>query len=110
MGDVYELLDRATEQWKHPKPIPHEYCDGIHCAGKDRRYAGILTDMWAVCMAYKLYGNIEPANRWLPEFFPLTGLEIESGLQSVATAINCMAGGEQEVGTEASQMQQTAHS
>jgi hypothetical protein len=86
-GEVYELLDKAKERWKHPKPIPHCYCDGIHCAGKDRRYAGILTDMWAVCMAFREYGNIEPENRFLPEFFPIDGLEIEPTLQSIAQEV-----------------------
>jgi hypothetical protein len=83
-GEVYELLDLAKERWKHPKPIPHCYCDGIHCAGKDRRYAGILQDMYAVCLCFSHYGNIEPENRWQPEFFPLAGLEIESPVQSIA--------------------------
>src|SRR5258708_3483222 len=43
-SEVHELLERAKERWKHPAPIPNCYCDGIHCAGSDRRYAGILTD------------------------------------------------------------------
>ena len=83
-GEVYELLDQAKERWKHPEPIPHCYCDGIHCAGQDRRYAGILTDMWAVCMAFREYGNIEPENLFLPEFYPTDGLEIEPSLQSIS--------------------------
>ena len=33
--------------------------------------------MYAVCMAFRKYGNIEPENRWLPEFYPTDGLEIE---------------------------------
>jgi hypothetical protein len=77
VGEVYELLDKARERWKHPRSIPNCYCDGIHCAGKDRRYAGILIDMWALCMAFRKYGNIEPENRWLPEFYPTTGLICE---------------------------------
>jgi hypothetical protein len=82
-GEVYELLDQAKERWKHPQPIPSEYTDGIHCAGKDRRYAGILTDMYALCLCFSHYGNIEPKNQFLPEFYPTAGLEIES-LQSIS--------------------------
>ena len=80
--EVYELLNKANDRWKHPLPIPDCYCDGIHCGGKDRRYAGILTDMWALCCCFSCYGNIEPENRFLPEFYPTTGLEIEPPLQS----------------------------
>jgi hypothetical protein len=82
-SEAYELLDKAKERWKHPKPIPHCYCDGIHCGGKDRRYAGILQDMYAVCCCLSRYGNIEPVNQWLPEFYPTAGLEIEPFLQSL---------------------------
>jgi hypothetical protein len=83
-GEAHELLDKANERWKHPKPIPHYYCDGIHCGGKDRRYAGILQDMYAVCCCFSHYGNIEPENLWLPEFYPTDGLAIEPSLQSIA--------------------------
>ena len=109
IGEACELLRNARERWKQPLPIPSCYLDGVHCAGTDRRYAGILQDMWAVCCCFSKNGNIEPANLWLPEYFPLTGLEIESAPQQVANAINCTAGREQKVGTEAPQMQQTAH-
>lgn len=86
LSEVYELLERAKERWKHPLPIPNEYCDGIHCAGNDRRYAGILTDMWALCLAFNHYGNIEPKNPRIPDFFPLVGLEAEESesVQSIA--------------------------
>jgi hypothetical protein len=81
---VYELLDKAKERWKHPKPIPSWATDGIHCAGKDPRYAGLLQNMYAVCLCFSHYGNIEPENRFLPEFYPMDGLEIEPGVQSIA--------------------------
>jgi hypothetical protein len=76
-GEVYELLDKAKERWKHPNPIPSCYLDGVHSGGHDRRYAGILQDMYAVCRCFSHYGNIEPDNRWLPDFYPTDGLEIE---------------------------------
>jgi hypothetical protein len=86
-GEVNELLDKANERWKRPEPIPHCYCDGVHCGGKDRRYAGILQDMYAVCCCFSRYGNIEPENQWLPEFYPTAGLQIESSLQSIAQEV-----------------------
>jgi hypothetical protein len=92
-GEVYALLNAAKERWKHPKPIPDCYCDGIHCAGKDRRYAGILQDMYALCLCFSHYGNIEPENRFLPEFYPTDGLEIESSLQSIAECNQLQSGG-----------------
>ena len=60
-GEVYELLDEATERWKHPKPIPHCYCDGIHCGGKD----GPATWRVSGCSAAAagLYGAEEAAGR-----------------------------------------------
>jgi hypothetical protein len=88
-GEVYEMLDGANDRWKHPEPIPNCYCDGIHCAGNDRRYAGILTDMWAVCRMFQHYGNIEPENEWLPEFYTTDGLEVESSLQSISKSDSC---------------------
>ena len=36
--EVYELLGKATERWKHPKPISSCYLDGVHSGGTDRRY------------------------------------------------------------------------
>jgi hypothetical protein len=83
-GEVYELLDKAMERWKNPLPIPNEYCDSIHSAGKDPRYAGLLQNMYAVCLCFSHYGNIEPENRFLPEFYPTDGLEIEPPPQSSA--------------------------
>jgi hypothetical protein len=75
-GEVMEKLDQAYKDWKTPHPIPSHYCDGVHCAGNDRRYAGLLIDMWAVCEAFNHYGNINPDNKWLyPTFYPLTGLD-----------------------------------
>jgi hypothetical protein len=106
-GEVYELLDTAKERWKHPKSIPHCYCDGIHCAGQDRRYAGILQDMYALCLCFSHYGNIAPENRWQPEFFPLTGLETEEVVQSIAQGEAMKGDG---VGVEGFGMQQTTHS
>lgn len=75
-AEVKEHLQRAVERWKNPNPIPEWCCDGIHCGGTDRRYSGMIQDMDALCHAYLYYGNVDPENEWLPEFYPLDGLEI----------------------------------
>jgi len=75
--EVCAAIKEANRRWNNPQPIPNYYCDGIHCAGNDRRFAGLLPDMYAVCMAFNRYGNIHPENQWLPEFYALDGLGVE---------------------------------
>lgn len=75
-GDVMPLIEQAQEKWKHPQAIGEWCCDGIHCAGNDRRFAGIWHDMYAVCRAYAYYGDVEPSRAWLPDFYSLDGLNL----------------------------------
>ena len=75
--EVTDMLDRATERWKEPHPIPRWSVDGIHSAGNDTRFAGILPNMHAVCLAFEHYGRISTEDEWLPEFRCLDGLVIE---------------------------------
>jgi hypothetical protein len=77
--ECHELLDRAKEKWKNPQPIPRFCCDGIHSAGDDPRFAGMLPEMWGVCMAFQHYGRLDPNDVWLPEFKCYDGLVIETG-------------------------------
>ena len=72
-----ELIENVTDRWKNPQPIPGWCCDGIHCAGNDPRFAGILAQMYAVCKAFEHYGRIDPNDEWLPEFQCYDGLTIE---------------------------------
>jgi hypothetical protein len=72
-----DLLDRAKERWQHPQPIPRWCCDGIHCAGSDTRFTGLLPQMYAVCKAFQRYGRVDPSDEWLPEFRCYDGLIIE---------------------------------
>jgi hypothetical protein len=44
-NECHELLEKAKEGWKNPEPIPRWCCDGIHCAGDDPRFAGMLAEM-----------------------------------------------------------------
>jgi hypothetical protein len=76
-GECVELLDKAKERWQHPQPIPRWCCDGVHCAGDDPRFAGMLPEMWAVCRAFQHYHRVDPNNVWLPEFQCYDGLIVE---------------------------------
>jgi len=72
-----DLMDKVRERWQHPYPIPGWCCDGIHCAGTDVRFAGILPQMYAVCLAFSHYGRVDPNDEWLPEFMCFDGLTID---------------------------------
>jgi hypothetical protein len=83
--ECYELLERAKERWKNPQPIPRWCCDGIHCAGDDPRFTGLLPQMVAVCRAFEHYGRVSPDDVWLPQFQCFDGLIIEAGSQAGET-------------------------
>lgn len=72
-----ELLERARERWKKPEPMPRWCTDGLHAAGTDPRFAGLLPQMVAVCRAFQHYGRVEPLDLWLPTFQCYEGLVIE---------------------------------
>ena len=76
-GECSELIEKAKEAWKTPKPIPTWYCDGVYCAGNDTRFSGLVPEMYAVCRAYERYGRIDPSDLWLDSFRCLDGLVIE---------------------------------
>jgi hypothetical protein len=72
-----ELIQKARERWKDPKPIPGWCCDGVHSAGNDVRFMGAWQHMYAVCRAFSYYGRVDPEDEWLPEFMCYDGLTIE---------------------------------
>lgn len=72
-----DLIDRAKERWQNPQPILNWCCDGIHCAGRDVRFAGVLPHMYAVSLAFNHYGRVDPNDTWLPEFMCYNGLMID---------------------------------
>ena len=76
-GECRELIEKVTDRWKNPQPIPGWCCDGIHSAGNDVRFAGILPQMYAVCKAFDHYGWVDPNDKWLPEFQCYDALMIE---------------------------------
>lgn len=71
-----DLLSKAKDRWRNPQPIPRWCCDGVHCAGDDPRFMGMLPEMYAVCKAFKHYGRVDPTDSWLPEFQCYDGLLI----------------------------------
>jgi hypothetical protein len=75
--ECHELLDKANDRWQNPEPIPRWCCDGVHCAGDDPRFMGMLPEMWAVCRAFQHYGRVDPDDVWLPEFRCYDGLMID---------------------------------
>jgi hypothetical protein len=77
-----ELLKKAKESWRKPHPIPRWCVDGMHSAGDDPRFAGLLPRMVAVCRAFQFYGRIDPADRWLDSFRCLDGLVIKTENQA----------------------------
>lgn len=77
VGEVVPFLEAASERWKNPEPIPAWCCDGIHCGGTDRRFAGMVQDMDALGQAFNYYGEANPDHEWHPEFFRFDGLIIE---------------------------------
>jgi SWIM zinc finger len=71
------ILERARERWRNPQPIPRWCVDGLHSAGDDVRFTGMLPNMMAVCNAFKYYKRVDPSDEWLPEFRCYDGLIIE---------------------------------
>jgi hypothetical protein len=86
-SEVLELLERAKERWKDPKPIPGWCCDGLHSAGNDVRFMGVWPRMFAVCRAFSHYGRVEPDDEWQPEFQCFDGLTIQ--WPAAEAAIDC---------------------
>jgi hypothetical protein len=80
--EVFDLVENAREQWKHPEPIPRWCCDGLHSAGDDVRFMGVWFHMYAACLAFELYGRLDPQDNWIREFCCYDGLTIASELPS----------------------------
>jgi len=74
---LYDMIHKAHMDWKTPKRIPEWCCDGIHCGGTDRRFAGMLNDMVACTQVFNYYGDVTPDLKWRREFYLLDGLRYE---------------------------------
>jgi hypothetical protein len=77
LSEAAELIEKARERWKDPKPIPGWCCDGVHSAGNDVRFMGAWQHMYAVCKAFSHYGSVDPDDEWMPEFQCYDGLTIQ---------------------------------
>jgi len=53
-AEASELIDRAREMWKHPKPIPRWCCDGLHSAGDDVRFMGVWFHMYDLALRMRI--------------------------------------------------------
>ena len=53
-----------TEVYTKPRTSPAWAMDGIHCTGKDRRFAGIISSMVGCCNAYNKWGVLDPDHVW----------------------------------------------
>ena len=91
MSEAAELLDKARERWKDPRPIPRWCCDGLHSAGNDVRFMGVWHHMYAVCRAFSHYGRVSPEDEWRPEFQCFDGLTIQPSGSEVGKepALDC---------------------
>ena len=78
IGECNEALERARKAWRRPHRIPTWCLDGVHSAGNDTRFMGMLPEMYACCKAFEKYGRLDPADKWCPEFFVWDGLIIEA--------------------------------
>lgn len=78
IGECNEVLEKARKAWKRPHRIPTWCLDGVHSAGNDTRFMGMLPEMYACCKAFEKYGRIDPADKWRPEFFVWDGLIVEA--------------------------------
>lgn len=76
-GEVVDLMTKANERWKNPKPIPEHYLDGIHTVGSDRRFAGTVRAMLGQCHAYLKYGRVHPDDQWEPYFWQTPNLPLD---------------------------------
>jgi hypothetical protein len=88
-SEVLELLERAKERWKDPKPIPGWCVDGLHSAGNDARFMGVWPRMYAVCRAYSHYGRVQPEDDWLPQFQCFDGLTIHWASEAAPRNEDC---------------------
>lgn len=52
------------EVYSNPRTPPAWTQDGIHCSGKDTRFAGVLSSMVGCCNMYNRHGQLSPTSEW----------------------------------------------
>lgn len=59
--DTEQLYTSALSEVYKKSRTPFAWTqDGVHCSGKDRRFAGLLTSMVACCNVYNEFGYLSP--------------------------------------------------
>lgn len=58
---IQKSIQEATEAPRTPPPWTQ---DGIHCSGKDTRFAGLLSSMVGCCNMYHRHGVLDPNHPW----------------------------------------------
>jgi hypothetical protein len=64
LEDVDMLIAKANNRLETPEVPPAYTQDGIHCSGKDRRFAGMLPSMVGCCNMFNLKGRLDPSDQW----------------------------------------------
>jgi hypothetical protein len=78
--DVRDSVHKALTRLKNPEKTPSWTHDGIHCYGKDRRFAGVLRSMVGCCNAFSHYGRLDPADEFTEEMYELSNVSFSHKL------------------------------
>jgi hypothetical protein len=61
-GDLDALYNAKLQEVFEASRIPPAWTqDGVHCSGKDRRFAGLLSSMVACCNVFNAYNYLDPS-------------------------------------------------
>lgn len=71
---IFDSVEKARVRLCTPEKVPSWCLDGIHTNGSDRRFAGMMPNMLAVCNMYREYNRVDPADEQPKEFMSTTRL------------------------------------
>lgn len=70
LQDTDKLFAQKLQEVFEASRIPPAWTqDGIHCSGKDRRFAGLLSSMIACCNVQREYNDLDPAIEFKDEHY-----------------------------------------
>lgn len=72
--DIHTSVHKALARLVTPEKTPTWVQDGIHCYGKDKRFAGVLRNMVGCCNAFNKYGRLDPDDAHTDDLFTVEGL------------------------------------
>lgn len=68
--DTDKLFSQKLQEVFEASRIPPAWTqDGVHCSGKDRRFAGLLSSMVACCNVFREYNDLDPAIEFKDEHY-----------------------------------------